>query len=293
MRDIPTDLATRIESGAANLCACWLVTRADGERLGFTDHDEGVVLGAVVCRAASGWTPGMAEAELGFSPGTASAAGALDSDAISEADIALGLYDGAAVECWRVDWSEPSLAVRLWAGTIRRLVREGSKFTAEIEGPLAALDRVAGRAYGRLCDAALGDMRCKADVTGPAFNGSGEVVAVEDNRRLTVSGLDGFAAGWFARGRITFAGGSTSAVAAHDVGAGVVVLTLDERPLREIAPGDAFTVRAGCDKRWAACRAKFTNGLNFQGFPHIPGDDFLLAHPSAGEVHDGGSRLIP
>ncbi|MEI9964535.1 MAG: DUF2163 domain-containing protein [Caulobacteraceae bacterium] len=167
MRQVPDDLAARIESGAASLCTAWILTRRDGTVLGFTDHDRDMVVQGVACQAASGWTAGAAGAELGFSPGSASAQGALDSAAIDEADIARGLYDGATICAWRADWTAPELCMRLWAGTINRLVRQGAGFTAEIDGPMAALDRTAGRTYGRLCDASLGDDRCKADVSEP------------------------------------------------------------------------------------------------------------------------------
>jgi hypothetical protein len=169
MRTIPADLAARIESGAAMLCHVWLLTRSDEVRLGFTDHDRELVVDGVSCSAASGWTAGAADQALGFSAGQGAAAGALDSDAITEADIAAGLYDGCAVECRRVDWSDPSLFVTLWSGRIGRIKREGSAFTAEVEGPLAQLDRVAGRTYGRLCDANLGDARCTVSSSHPSF----------------------------------------------------------------------------------------------------------------------------
>ncbi len=169
MKTIPPALADRIESGAATLAHVWLLTRRDAVRLGFTDHDRDLINDEVLCRAASGWTAGAADAGLGFSPGAASASGGLDSEALDEADIAAGLYDGCAIECRRLDWSEPDLFVSLWTGTITRLRREGAAFTAEIEGPLAALDRVAGRTFGRLCDANLGDARCGVAESHPAF----------------------------------------------------------------------------------------------------------------------------
>ena len=169
MRIIPAELAARIETGAAALCHVWLLTRVDAVRLGFTDHDRDLSVDGVVCSAASGWTAGAADQALGFAAGAAAAAGALDSEAITEADIVEGLYDGCEVECRRVDWSDPSLSVALWSGQIARLKREGGAFTAEVEGPLAALDRVAGRTYGRLCDANLGDERCAVAGSHPDF----------------------------------------------------------------------------------------------------------------------------
>ncbi len=169
MKPVPSALVARIESGAATLAHVWLLTRRDGARLGFTDHDRELVHDGVVCRADSSWTAGAADSRLGFSPGGAAASGALDSDDLAEADIVDGLYDGCIVDCRRVDWSEPTLFAGLWSGTITRLKREGGAFVAEIEGPLAALDRVAGRTYGRLCDANLGDARCGIDAEHPAF----------------------------------------------------------------------------------------------------------------------------
>jgi len=160
MRDIPDDLATRIESGAATLCHCWILRRADGAVFAFTDHDRDLVLGDVPCRAASGWTAGVAESAVGFSAGSAAVAGGLDDDAITEADIEAGLFDRARVEQWRVDWDRPDLRVRLWTARLVKIQREGGGFTAELEGPLAALERVVGRTYGRECDALLGDGRC-------------------------------------------------------------------------------------------------------------------------------------
>ena len=56
------------------------------------------------------------------------------------------------------------------------------------------------------------------------------------------------------------------------------------------ADGDGFTIRAGCDKRMETCGAKFANTANFRGFPHMPGNDFVVRPaPSAGTTLDGSS----
>ena len=55
------------------------------------------------------------------------------------------------------------------------------------------------------------------------------------------------------------------------------------------APGDSLRLTAGCDKRFATCRLKFVNQANFQGFPHVPGEDWLLAVPRAEGDNTGGS----
>jgi uncharacterized phage protein (TIGR02218 family) len=55
-----------------------------------------------------------------------------------------------------------------------------------------------------------------------------------------------------------------------------------------LAEGDLFVVTAGCDKRFETCRMKFANAVNFRGFPHLPGNDFVVAYAVPGEPgHDG------
>ena len=53
MRDLPGELVDRIESGAATLCHVWLLRRADGLVMGFTDHDRDLAFAGVSCSAAS------------------------------------------------------------------------------------------------------------------------------------------------------------------------------------------------------------------------------------------------
>jgi hypothetical protein len=39
-----------------------------------------------------------------------------------------------------------------------------------------------------------------------------------------------------------------------------------------VAGGNTYSVIAGCTKRFAEdCVTKFANGVNFRGFPHVPG----------------------
>ena len=140
MRAVPDELASRIESGAACLCHVWILTRKDGVKLGFTDHDQDLTVAGVLCRAASGWTGGVAHSGLGFAPGSLAAEGALDSDAITEADIAAGLYDEARVEQRRVDWTAPDLEVLLWRGVIARLVRQGDHLVQQVTRTFGAVN---------------------------------------------------------------------------------------------------------------------------------------------------------
>lgn len=292
MRTIPPDLAAHLSGDASTTCHCWRLERADGVTLGFTDHDRDLTFDGVTFEAASGLDAGEANAETGLVAGGMEVAGALTSDRLSEADLAAGKFDHARIETYLVNWAAPAERLLLRVGHVGEVLREDGAFRAEIRGLAAALDQPQGRVFRAACDADLGDGRCRVDLDDPAYRGSGAVVAAADGRRFTVSGLDGFAAGWFERGVVHWTSGANdgrrAVVKAQRAGAEGLTIELWSPMTGPILPGDGFTVTAGCDKRFATCREKFANGLNFRGFPHMPGNDFALGYARSGSRNDGG-----
>lgn len=294
MRAILPALQEKLDSGVTTLCRCWTIARQDGVSQGFTDHDEDVALGEVTCRAGTGLTGSEATANLGLAVDASELSGALSDDTLNEDDLAAGLYDAAGVELWLVDWSEPELRVLLAKGTLGEVRREGAVFTAELRGLSEQLGQESGRLYTTTCSADLGDGRCTVDLTDPAFRGSGAVVALSATSSFTASGLDDFDDGQFSGGKLTFTSGANAdlsvEVKSHRK-SGVVSLDLWQAMAREISPGDAFTVTAGCNKRFATCHDRFDNVVNFRGFPHIPGNDFVVRYPVRGEPGNDGSSM--
>lgn len=45
--------------------------------------------------------------------------------------------------------------------------------------------------------------------------------------------------------------------------------------------GDTGTLYPGCDKTVATCKARFDNFINYQGFPHVPGERYLAVYPDS------------
>ena len=132
-------------------------------------------------------------------------------------------------------------------------------------------------------------MRCGFDLSQPEFRGEGAVVISTGDKSFTVSGLAGFAEGWFAGGTISWTSGANSESVGRVVRHASGEIQLAAAPRFAVAPGDEFAVTAGCDKSFATCGAKFANRDNFRGFPHMPGPDAVLAGPSS--TNSGGSRL--
>jgi uncharacterized phage protein (TIGR02218 family) len=294
MRSIPPDLQTKLDSGATTLCRCWILTRRDGIIQGFTDHDEDVTLNEIVCRADTGFDGSEATTRLGLAVDGAEISGALSDDALNESALAAGRYDGAQVDTYLVDWSEPALHVLMSRGHIGEVRREGLAFVAELRSLADQIALETGRLYGASCSADLGDARCGVDLEDEAFRGEGAVLALNGVSIFAASGLDDFDDGWFTAGKLTFTSGanegSAMEVKRHHANGDTVTLSLWQAMAEPIAEGNTFVVTAGCDKRFATCRERFDNVLNFRGFPHIPGNDFILRYAVDGEPgNDGGS----
>jgi uncharacterized phage protein (TIGR02218 family) len=292
MRSIPSALQAKLDSGVTTLCRCWRVTRSDGVVMGFTDHDADLALNGLTCRAGSGLTASEATQQLGLATTGVEISGALTDESLSEDDLAAGRYDAADIEMWLVDWSDPSLAVLLAKGVIGEVRREAAAFTAEMRSLANRLDEESGRLFTATCSADLGDSHCTIDLTNPTYFGNGTVAALASASSFYASGLDAFTDTWFTAGKLTFTSGANNAlsveVKTHRVASDGVLIDLWQAMPQPIAADDTFTVTAGCDKRFATCRDRFANGINFRGFPTIPGDDFVTSYAvQGGAGYDG------
>jgi uncharacterized phage protein (TIGR02218 family) len=296
MRTIPPALAAHLDRDATTLCHCWKLLRRDGAAFGFTDHDRDLTFGGVTFAARTGLEAAEATVELGFAVGGGEVSGALVSAGLTEDDLAAGLYDDATVETWLVNWAAPDERLLLDVASVGEIRRADGAFVAELRGVMHRLDEERGRLYRATCSADLGDAKCRVNLAAPVFTGEGMVIASDGALSLSASRLAAYADGWFTGGKLTWFTGANAGLAgevkAHRLAGGVAELELWQRAARPIAAGDTFRVSAGCDKRFETCRAKFANILNFRGFPHMPGNDFVMRLARQGEAGmDGGSMF--
>jgi uncharacterized phage protein (TIGR02218 family) len=286
MKQLPEALAEHLASGVTTLCWCWRLTRRDGTRLGFTDHDRDLAFDGTTFEAAAGFTASEIKDSVGLSVDNLEVTSALTSDRLSDADLSAGIYDDARVEIFRVNWADAEQRVLVRAGSLGEVRRGGGAFTAEVRGLAHYLQQPKGRLYQYTCDADLGDRRCGVDLASETLRGTGAIARVTGERRFTASGLDAYESEWFSRGLVQFTSGAASGqaveVKAHTAAGGVVSIELWAGVRGPLEAGQTFTITAGCDKRLATCAAKFANAVNFRGFPHMPGNDFVTAVAKAG-----------
>jgi hypothetical protein len=219
--------------------------------------------------------------------------GALADDELTEADLAAGRYDAAAIEVFIVDWSDPTLNVLLMKGALGEVRREGAAFTAELRSLTHRLAEDSGRLYTATCNADLGDARCTIDLTNPDFRGSGTIATLEGAAIFHASGLGGFDDCWFTEGKISFTSGANDGLAVE-----VAIASMpagDHRALAADARADrrGRHVRRHRRLRQALCDLPrpLRQHRQLPGLPHIPGNDFVISVPGPASGNSGRSLL--
>lgn len=286
--------AAHLAGGVTEVARCWRVIRRDGQTFGFTDHDCALVFDGTTFKADTGLSASALSQSTGLSVDNTEAIGALSDASITEADIEAGRFDGAEVEAWLVNWRAPENRVLQFRGSFGELERQAGGFQVELRGLAEAMNRRMGRVYQRGCSAVLGDGDCRFDLSTPGYAHEGAADRVSEGRFLEFDRLDSFEPRWFERGRLRVLSGAAEglvAVIKNDrFSDGIRKVELWEALRADLLPGDLLRLEAGCDKRMETCRLKFSNLLNFQGFPDIPGDDWVMAYPGRGSASmDGGS----
>jgi len=287
-------LRAHLAGGDTTVCRCWQVVRRDGETLGFTDHDRDLSFGGVVFRAGSGLSGRVVQKATGLSVDNTAAMGTLSSPGIRADDVEAGRYDAAAVTIWQVNWSDPEARQIEFRGTLGEITRSGVEFEAELRGLTDALNRADGLVFQRQCTARLGDRRCRVDTSRPENSWETEVISWGPGSEMLLSASAAYPDHWFAGGRLEVRSGGAAGLAGSikqdNTAAAGRRITLWEAIRATIGPGDRVTLVAGCDRAPETCRTKFSNFANFRGFPHVPGEDWVMSYPARAQRRDGGSR---
>jgi uncharacterized phage protein (TIGR02218 family) len=264
----------------SKVCLLWRVKRADGVEQRFAALDTDVSWGGQVWTAAAPFDATAAEASRSLAAGQMEVAGILASSDITAEALLNGLYDDAEVTVLRVDWSSPIRGAEVvLAGRIGRVSAGETRFEAELLLPAALLDRPALDLYSPECRVDLFSAPCGV-AQGP-WTRTGTISEVLSDTSFEVSGFTE-PAGWATYGRVTITSGpNNNAKREIRVHGANGLIELWEPFSAPLTVGTSVSIVAGCDKRLATCRDKFSNVLNFRGFPHVPGTDAVFRYPDA------------
>ena len=240
---------------------CFRLTLTDGTVMGFTSHDDDLVIDGVTYEAATGFTPTAVESSRDMSVDNMDVDGVIDSDRIIKADIINGRYRNAKIMIFICDWSDLTKAIHIVrTGTLGEIKIGRQSFQAEIRGLLQAFQQESGDVYQKNCRATLGDAKCGVALAGYQFAGAVTAVNSDGTIKTNLDKADGY----FDYGIIEFTSGENDGcryeIKQYLLADGKIMPFL---PIPYIVSvGDTFTATAGCDGNRSTCKTKFSNLAN-------------------------------
>jgi uncharacterized phage protein (TIGR02218 family) len=278
MKTAGSPLATHIAGETTTLATCWKVTRRDGSIFGFTDFDKDLTVDSLLYQARSGYTRSAIHTIANLAVDNLDIESAIDSETLSAADLRAGVWDGATVEIFIVNWANLANGkIILKRGTIGEVELKDTVFRAELRGLSQALSQKIVELYTPDCRADLGDARCKINLASLTVTGA--ITAVTDRRSFADS-TRGESINHWNGGLLTWTSGANVGrkmeVKAFGSG-GAFTLFLPMPSI--VAVGDNYSLRPGCDKKFSTCKDRYNNVKNFRGEPNVPGNDQVLAYP--------------
>lgn len=284
---LATEFKQALSQPVLTFCWCWLITRRDGLMIGFTSVDQELKIGDVYYRPFTGFDAGAAQVSQGLDKLDSQAlAGILDQSGIDKQELFSGVYQGAEVRRFLVNYLDLPTSfntlgavkfIELPRGYIGEIKSNNLGFEVNVKDSLSLLDRSIGSATSMTCRCNLGDKLCRVNLT--TFTHQVTVSEVLSRRAFKISAQ--FTKGYLDRGRLKFDLGNNANIH-RDIGFHVTenLLILYEPLPFDITIGDELTVVAGCLKTEFACVVKFRNFANFQGEPDVPTTDLALNTPS-------------
>jgi uncharacterized phage protein (TIGR02218 family) len=272
--------------------------------MGFTNHDKDLVFdidaatspysgdGVTTYYASTGMAASAIETGSDLSTDNLEITAFIDSSAITDTDIRAGRYDYCQISVVMVNYNDLTMGcLRMRFGTLGQVVIKNGLYSAEIRGLSYYFGTVIGWTFGPICRADLGDSNCSpaGEVNLATLTQTG-YVETSTNKRVFVPGvltspltsplttLTGVK-GYFDQGVLTWLTGLNAGLLMEvDTWDGTTISLFESMPFT-LAPGDTFKVEPGCNKT-TDCQAKFSNIVNKQAEPFIPGTDAIMNYGS-------------
>ena len=257
----------------------WRLERRDGVTLGFTSHDRDIELNGIVYAASPGMIPTSIVETIGLETGGLDVRGALASDAITEADILAGRWDGARLEIFLFDWQQTEVDRRVLAsGDFGSITLTAGEFEVEFLGPATRLKNPVAPLTSPTCrakfaanDCGLNPSRFRHEAVASSGASTTVILAappLPDMEHLIA-------------GELRWLGGPDCGQRHQIFGVNGVQLEIYPPLPMPFTQIRRIELLEGCDKTIATCSARFANALNFRGEPYLPGNDLLTRYPGA------------
>lgn len=283
MRTIPAHFYT-----SQTIATIVKITRTDGQIFRFTSTDKEVVRsGDGTYIPANFISASNLESKVSTGTNNIEVVGGIDSDLILYGDLfPRNKFADATYSIGRIDYENPDDGVIIdQTGRLGDVtITDGDiSFSLEMLSLSHLLKQNLGLLTSPTCQCKkLGDAQCKFSLAGNTVNGHASVVSktitvVNSDIQITF-GSETADTGYFDKGIVAFTSGDLNGlefeIKTHTKSGSTAVLTLRDKMHTLPAVGDTANLTVGCMRRWQEdCVDKFDNGINFHGFPFIPGND--------------------
>lgn len=272
MKTVTTALANHYASGTTSIAYLLRLIRSDGQVYGFTSALDSIEIEGVLYSSAQGLDVSSLSLTAGLAVDNLEMTTLDDGSLFKLDEVFGGVWRNTRFTISRYNFTSPSDGLEIvMAGTIGEMTISDGYVRLELRGLQAALQQTIGQVVSITCRSRLGDALCKVNLAPLTLTGSVSTIA---NRREFSSTSLSQAEHFFTEGRLTFTSGSCKGFTHKVKYSNGSNVQLQLPTPSDFSVGDAFTIVAGCRKRFTEdCTNRFSNALNFQGEPHIPGVD--------------------
>ena len=254
------------------------ITRRDTTVDAYTSHDKAITISGVTYEPSAGYVPSAVERVTALQADNLQVLGIIDNANISKTDLLAGAYDGARVEIFEADWSNPAGGVTGYfvVGFFGSVQVIGEQYVINFIDLKSELQKPMLRTISLPCDADLGDTRC--GVTLSAQTGTVTSVSGSSPKRIFVDTSRTEADGYFDQGKLTWTSGNNNGrvmdVKSYTAASDTIEL-YEPMPV-DIQIGDGYSMTRGCDKTFTTCKDTFNNAQRHRGHPYLPGISDLI-----------------
>jgi uncharacterized phage protein (TIGR02218 family) len=269
----------------------WVITLAGGTVLRYTGADRPTTVNGTTYALGPSLARDRVKQTIGVAVDTLNVTLYADNGALVNGTpilqaLAKGAFAGATVRLDRAFIDDANVCqgtVPVFYGRLGSLKASRSGAATEVRSHSELLDvMVPGDVYQPGCRNTLFDASCT--LSAGAYTVAGATNAAGDAARRTLTSTTAAviakATAWADLGVLTFTSGAnvgqSRTVRSHVLNAGVATITAVYPFPFAIGAGDAFTLRAGCDKSNGTCSAKFGNLAHFRGEPFIPAPESVV-----------------
>lgn len=275
MRTIPSGIRSALDSGSVKFARIMKATATNGTVYAWTDHDNELVVTGTTYKPAPGLSALRYISTPDASVSTQSVQAAIVE--VPDEDLRAGILDEAEIEAAWCLWDNQSAGkVVVFVGKVGNIKWTQDGMQVEFVSSMKDLERVMGETFTAGCrhelfgTAKAGKVGfCGVNPASYTFTGTVGSITTAKWKFAYTGPAAAQPDGYFNNGVITFTSGLNAGLSVPIKSNAGDVFELFLRSFAIIAPGDTFSVKAGCDKTLETCKTKFNNVANFGGFPHI------------------------